>query len=170
MTTKFDPDRQAKTILTHIEKAEKYQEKAVNNEISAALLLIEAKEKLGHGNYTPWLELHGIAQRTASRLIAEHMDPAKRAARMTQASMTGRKERAKAAKAEKAEEKAEKAAAVDPIRTEVLRIIGGLDAPGIEDVHEFLQAQGYANEPDADDMSDADDMEMEDAAYGNRSA
>ena len=161
-TTKFNPTLTAKTIKAHIEKAVGYDEKARQNEVSAACLLVTAKKELGHGKYTPWLKEHDIAPRTASRLIAEHVDPSKRAARMSKANEKGKKDRVKAAKQDKTE-KAEKA---DPIRTEVLRVIGGLDASAIEDVMAFLTEQGWADEPDMDDdaMDDMDDDAMDDDA------
>ena len=158
--TKFNPAQTAKLIKAHIAKAAGYDEKARQNEVSAALYLIQAKAELPHGQYMPWLKEHDIAPRTASRLIAEHVDPAKRAARMTKQNEKGKKDRAKAAKAEAKEAKAE----ADPIRTEVLRIIGGLDAMGIEDIHQFLQEQGYANAPEMDEDMDINDA-ADEAAY-----
>lgn len=163
MTIKWNADTTAKTIKAHIEKAEFHNKKSQDHEVSAACLLVEAKKELGHGNYVPWLKKHDIAPRTASRLIAEHNDPAKRAARMTKQNEKAKNERNKAAKNEEKEAKAAKQAEEDPTRTNVLRVIGGLDTMAIMDVWMFLVDNGFADTDDAPEMDldgdEADDME-----------
>ena len=49
--------------------------RAENDCREAGRLLCEIKESLVHGEWTPWLEKHGIAARTASRLMLEYQDP-----------------------------------------------------------------------------------------------
>ena len=150
---KFNPTLAAKTCKAHIEKSVMYDEKSRQHAVSAALILLEAKAALGHGNYMPWLKENDIAPRTASRLIAEHLDPKKREARQTKANAKGKADRAKA---KRADEKA-KAEAKDPMRTEVLKIVSKLDADGIAAVMGFLVAQGYT-ETEAEAETEAEDV------------
>lgn len=65
--------RQAKA---HLDMAAKHKEKYWNNGKSAGLLLIQAKAKLKHGQWEPYLEKHDIPKSTANLWIARVNDPA----------------------------------------------------------------------------------------------
>lgn len=49
--------------------------RAENDHLKAGCLLCEVKESMVHGEWIPWLIKHGIAKRTASRLMLEYRDP-----------------------------------------------------------------------------------------------
>ena len=131
-------------------KAKTYGDKAINMETTAAVTLIEVKAGLPHVTYQAWLKANEINARTASRLVAEHITPKKREARRAKANEKAKTEREKA-EAKTAKEAAQAEAAKgaaegrpDDVRTEVLRIVGRLDAEKIAAVYGFLVAEGMA--------------------------
>lgn len=140
-------DTLANEIKARIAAACKMQTKVDEIENGAALMLLQAKAhfKGQKGAYGQWLKLNEINARTASRLMAEHVDPAKRGTRKAANNERNKKARAKAEKAKSAAEGA-KAGNKDDIRTEVLRVIGGLDADAIAAVYGFLVAEGMTGE------------------------
>lgn len=83
-----------KTIKAHLSAADRHDQKATDHRTSAALLLIEVKASLGHGQWIPWLQEHGISPRTARQLMQEHADPAAEEKRKTYDREFRRRERA----------------------------------------------------------------------------
>lgn len=75
--TAVELDHYGRQIKAHFNAAQKHKDKYFNHLQSAALLLVQAKEQLGHGKFLPWLDKHGINRKTAARWMQEYTDPAK---------------------------------------------------------------------------------------------
>jgi hypothetical protein len=64
------PDLIADRILYEHDEYERHQRKAIEHAIRCGELLAEAKQQVGHGNWTPWVNAHlDFTARTASNYM-----------------------------------------------------------------------------------------------------
>ena len=139
-TLAFDFTAAASRVKALISKAAGFRAKVTATENQAAIILIAAKEACDHGQYGKWLDSVDIARTTAARIVREFKNPGKKAERQAKNKQTP------------SAKSAAVVAAGDPkdtLRTETLRIVGGLDADQIAALYGFLTAQGWTDE-DAD--------------------
>ena len=147
----FDFEAAAASVKTLISDAAVLRLEAVSIENQAAVILIAAKDACAHGEYGVWLDANDIARTTAARIVREFKNPEKKAERIAKNKNTPSAKAAKAASAASGDPE-------DTLRTEVLRIVGGLDADAIAAVYGFLVAQGMT------DGADDGEEELEAAA------
>jgi hypothetical protein len=77
-----DLDYIGREARSRISFAEKHAEKFLALSKSAGVLLIDAKARLGHGNWYPWLEKHGICREKARKCMELVKNPEQAERRM----------------------------------------------------------------------------------------
>ena len=71
----IDLDLNGRQIKHHLAAADRHERGVTDHNKSAAMLLIECKRSLKHGEWLPWLDKHGIGEQRAQRLIFQNSDP-----------------------------------------------------------------------------------------------